>query len=186
MPTIFSHAIAVGVVGAGASRVLTPPVIALGALLAALPDLDVIAFRFGIAYGDVLGHRGLSHSLLVAAAAAALLAQVRRIGGHTPRRRAIVFLFLFGAIASHGLLDALTDGGLGVALFSPLDETRWFFPWRPIAVSPIGTRFFGARGLDVLRSEIVWVWMPALIVAGLLAALLSATRRDPDEPDRAA
>ena len=34
---------------------------------AVLPDADVIGFAFGIEYGDLLGHRGLSHSLLVAA-----------------------------------------------------------------------------------------------------------------------
>lgn len=31
----------------------------------------------------------------------------------------------------------LTDGGLGVAFFSPFDNKRYFLPWRPIRVSPI-------------------------------------------------
>jgi len=35
---------------------------------AVLPDADVIGFAFGIDYGDLPGHRGLSHSLLFAAA----------------------------------------------------------------------------------------------------------------------
>jgi inner membrane protein len=44
-----------------------------GAVCAALPDVDVLSFRFGIAYGDLLGHRGLTHSLLFAAGLAALV-----------------------------------------------------------------------------------------------------------------
>jgi inner membrane protein len=169
MPTIFSHAIAAGAVGGAAARVLTPRVVALGALLAALPDLDVIAFRVGIAYGDVLGHRGLSHSLVIAAIVAGALVLAPSVGGTTSHSRRRAFVFLFAAMASHGLLDALTDGGLGVALVSPFDTTRYFFPWRPIAVSPIGTGFFSARGLEVLRSEIVWVWLPSLAVAAAWA-----------------
>ena len=39
-------------------------------------------------------------------------------------------LYLFLSTASHGVLDALTDGGLGVAFFSPFDQTRYFFPFR--------------------------------------------------------
>ena len=30
----------------------------------------------------------------------------------------------------------------------------------PIAVSPIGARFFSARGVAVLWSELKWVWLP--------------------------
>jgi hypothetical protein len=30
--------------------------------------------------------------------------------------------------ASHGMLDAMTDGGLGVAFFAPFDNARYFFP----------------------------------------------------------
>jgi len=63
-------------------------------------------------------------------------------------------------------LDAMTDGGLGVAFFAPFDNHRYFFPWRPIRVSPIGAgRFFGKRGLAVLRSELLWIWIPAGILA---------------------
>jgi inner membrane protein len=49
----------------------------------------------------------------------------------------LVMFYLFAATVSHGLLDALTDGGLGVAFFSPFDTSRYFFPWRPISVCPM-------------------------------------------------
>jgi inner membrane protein len=63
------------------------------------------------------------------------------------------------------LLDALTNGGRGIAFFSPLTNERYFFPWRPIQVSPIGAGFFTARGLRVLVSESVWIWLPSAIIA---------------------
>ena len=76
-------------------------------------------------------------------------------------------------MATHGLLDAMTTGGLGVALLAPFNDTRYFFPWRPIAVSPIGVRpFFSARGVLVLANEAKWVGLPALGIA-----LLGTLRR---------
>jgi inner membrane protein len=91
--------------------------------------------------------------------------------------------YFFLITISHGCLDALTDGGLGVAFFAPLDQTRYFFPWRPIEVSPIGLDFFSARGLTVIESELLWIWIPALtiIVCALCGAWLmkrSASERN--------
>jgi inner membrane protein len=66
---------------------------------------------------------------------------------------------------SHGLLDAMTDGGLGVALLWPWTPQRIFFPWRPIPVAPIGLHLFSLRGLYVLGWEVLVflpVWMLAL------------------------
>ncbi|WP_460502464.1 metal-dependent hydrolase, partial [Hymenobacter agri] len=72
---------------------------------------------------------------------------------------------LFLATASHGLLDAMTTGGLGVAFFSPWHLERYFFPLRPIKVSPLSIRgFFGAKGLRVLASEAIWVGLPCLLL----------------------
>jgi inner membrane protein len=59
----------------------------------------------------------------------------------------------------------MTDGGLGIAFFAPFDNTRYFFPFHPIKVSPIGLSFFSARGLDVIWSELLWVCIPATIIA---------------------
>jgi inner membrane protein len=53
-----------------------------------------------------------------------------------------------------------------VAFFSPFSMTRYFLPWTPVRVAPIGLfRFFSIRGLTVFLSELVWIWIPA----GLLA-----------------
>jgi inner membrane protein len=81
------------------------------------------------------------------------------------------------ATFSHPLLDMLTDGGLGVALFAPLTNERYFFPWRPVEVSPIGVGFFSRRGLDVIFSEIIWIWIPALMIFLSATALRKISKR---------
>jgi inner membrane protein len=80
--------------------------------------------------------------------------------------------YLFLATASHGLLDAMTDGGLGVAFFSPFENSRYFLPWRPIVVAPISIRrFFSGRGVEVMKSELLWIWVPVIVVGSLLLVL---------------
>src|SRR5207248_3726895 len=125
-----------------------------------------IGFRFGIHYGDFWGHRGLTHSLLFAAllASTVMFVGFRRVAPGLTRLPMWVYFFL--ATASHGFLDAMTNGGLGVAFFSPFDNTRYFLPWQPIAVSPLSlTRFLSGRGLAVLQSELPWIWIPAGMIA---------------------
>jgi inner membrane protein len=179
LPSVVSHAIAALGLGACFYRPEVPRrVWALGALCAALPDADVIGFRFGIAYGDLWGHRGLSHSIPLAALVATAIVSLswrREIPGMSCRA---LWTFFFLATASHGLLDALTDGGLGVALLAPFDTTRYFFPARPIKVSPIGLRrFLSERGVAVLWSEVRWVWLPSALIAGLALAVRRRSSR---------
>lgn len=125
-----------------------------------LPDADVLAFALHIPYADAFGHRGASHSLLFAALMALLGA-----AAHRPLRADAVqaAAFLLVCTASHPLLDAMTSGGLGVALAWPWSETRWFSPWRPIRVSPFANGFFNSRGLSTLLSELRWVWLPLTV-----------------------
>jgi inner membrane protein len=134
-----------------------------------LPDIDVIGFRFGIHYGEVWGHRGITHSLLFAALSALVAGALLKFSGSD---RWSLILLLFVITASHGFLDAMTNGGLGVAFFSPFYTARYFLPWQPIQVSPISvTRFFSARGLSVLWSEIRVVWLPCLLLGTCLYIL---------------
>jgi len=144
-----------------------------------IPDVDVIGFRFGIHYGDFRGHRGFTHSLTFAALLATLVAAAI-VQFQTEVSRVSLFFYIFLATASHGLLDAMTNGGLGVAFFSPFDNSRYFLPWRPILVSPIGvTRFFSYRGLAVLKTEIIWIWLPSM----LAIAIVMLSRRHSGEAD---
>jgi inner membrane protein len=130
-----------------------------------LPDADVIAFAFGIPYGDMFGHRGFTHSLFFAGVIGAVVTWhlLRRPGADS--HRLTLFLWVTAVTMSHGLLDAMTDGGRGIAFFAPFSDQRYFFPWRPIQVSPIGVGFFSARGLRVLASEARWIWVPSAIIA---------------------
>jgi inner membrane protein len=136
-----------------------------GALCSVIPDLDVIGFRFGIRYDDFWGHRGFTHSLLFGALLASVVVLLGFSGEQSPLSRFALWMYFFLATASHGLLDAMTDGGLGVAFFSPFDNNRYFLPWRPIRVSPIAAgRFFTHRGLEVLQGELLWIWLPAALL----------------------
>jgi inner membrane protein len=149
---------------------------ALGAVLATLPDLDVIGFRLGVAYDAPLGHRGLTHSLIVALVFGSAIAWAIARRWDARGDRLLLAGYLVAALASHGLLDAMTTGGLGVALFAPIDNGRYFLPWRPIAVSPIGIRpFLTQRGIAVLSNEAIWVGIPSLCIA-LLGVWMSAAR----------
>jgi inner membrane protein len=166
VPTIFSHAIAAAAVAhAYPEQRLPPRFWVWTAVCSMLPDADVIGFAFGVRYADMLGHRGLSHSFVFAAVVGAIVAAL--YGNGTPRR-GLLAVYFATVTASHALLDALTDGGLGVALFAPFINERYFLPWRPIEVSPIGPNFFSARGASVLASELQWIWVPsAAVVAGI-------------------
>jgi inner membrane protein len=81
--------------------------------------------------------------------------------------------------ASHGALDALTTGGLGVAFLWPWSDQRFFAPraLRVIAVSPLGFRFVSARGAAALASELVWIWPPALALGLMLFGVRRARSR---------
>lgn len=178
MASAFSHAIAALSIGSCFYRPQTPKSVwAAGAVCAVLPDIDTVGFRFGIQYSDFCGHRGFTHSLVFAvllSGTATALLSTRTVAGI---RRSILFAYLFLATASHGVLDAMTNGGLGVAFFSPFDNRRYFLPWRPIRVSPISiSRFFSERGYAVLKSELLWIWIPALLFAGIVLASKQARR----------
>ena len=177
MPTVFSHAItgvAIGaVMVAGPSRAR---LWGLGALCAVLPDVDVVSFHLGLPYDHPLGHRGLSHSFAFAAGLASVMSALVRRAGPAGVSGPRLWTFFFLATASHGLLDAMTNGGLGIAFFAPFWKARYFLPWQPIAVSPISIdRFFSPWGLAVMQSELGWVWSPAAVV--FLVGLFLSRRR---------
>jgi len=135
-----------------------------------LPDADVLSFFFGWRYGDIFGHRGFSHSLFFAffLSLLVLFAGFKEIPKFSKPWWAL-WLFFFLLTSTHGLLDALTNGGLGVAFFSPFIETRYFLPWTPLVVSPLGWGgFFSPWGREVILSEIVWIWIPSLLLLALV------------------
>jgi len=121
--------------------------------LALLPDADMIGYSLGVDYGAPWGHRGATHSLAFAIVVGSIVGVLA--ARRAPHRNATVALLGCAVLASHGLLDTLTDGGLGCALLWPFDLTRYFAPWQPILVAPFGLGFFTTYGVIVALSESV-------------------------------
>src|SRR5919197_708486 len=168
MPSIISHpAVPLALAAVLPPEMRSLSVVGLGIACSVVPDLDVVGFRFGVPYGHLIGHRGLSHSILFAAWLSAALTWALPWGVQSMSvSYTALFGYLFLSTVSHGFLDALTNGGLGVAFFAPVHSARYFLPWRPIRVSPITlSGFFSTRGVRVLASELQWVWLPAAGVA---------------------
>lgn len=163
MASAFSHALVAFAIGRSQQWNVEPQRFwTLTVVCCVLPDLDVLAFVLGIPYDHVLGHRGLTHSLLFAVVIGVGVVRLSfpEIGLRSMQGRKLVTHFSL-VTASHGFLDALTDGGLGVAFFAPFENDRYFLPWTPVKVSPIGiASFFSEWGLQVLLSEGIWIGVP--------------------------
>jgi inner membrane protein len=182
MASAFGHAFSALAIGAGFNTKLTNwKFWILGMACSVLPDADVITFKFGIAYGSFWGHRGFSHSFFFAFIIGLLATAIFYRKRVSIKERILLFTYFFMCTASHSILDAMTNGGLGVAFFSPFENSRYFFPWRPIQVSPLSVdSFFGERGQRVILSELIWVGIPGLILifsARLIRKLLSTPHK---------
>lgn len=146
-----------------------------------VPDVDHSFYRsgpdfkawamFGTMPQPLLFHRGLMHSFFFAAllglACAALLRPDWKREGWK------LALLLAAITASHGLLDALTNGDLGIAFLAPFSRKRFLAPWRPLPlVEPWDC--LSRRGLRGLLAELVLVCLPcwaAIRVFGRTAPL---------------
>jgi len=131
------------------------------AALSFLPDADVIGFGLGVRYEDPWGHRGATHSLAFSVALGAAIGVLAPWFGQPALRTGLMATLV---VVSHGLLDTLTDGGLGCALFWPFDLTRYFASWRPLPVSPIGLGYLSPYGLYVATVEVT-LFAPLLLYA---------------------
>ena len=169
MPTIITHSVVA--VSAGVSTTFLNRSLKfwiLSIVCSSLPDADVIGYHWlYIPSYHFLGHRGFFHSPFFAAILSFLFVSVfYRKDGMFSKQWWKYFLYFFILTASHGIFDALTNGGNGIALLSPLTNERYFFPWTPIEVSPLSiNRFLSPRGMTVLLSEMLWIWLPVILIA---------------------
>ena len=170
MPTIVTHAAVPLCLGLGLGcRVIPPRLLLAGGAIAMLPDADVLAFKLGVAYGHVFGHRGVTHSLLFAFALPTLAMLFHR---QFRASAATVWSFLLVSLLSHSLLDSLTTGGKGVGWLWPWRDERFFAPWQVIRVAPFKLEaYLTARGEAVILSEVYWVWLPGVVVMLVLILL---------------
>jgi inner membrane protein len=177
MPSLLGHAAAGLALNAAVTDGRAPRrTWALAAACAMAPDLDWFTAFLHLPYGHCLTHRGATHSL----AAAALIASAAMLLSLRPHlRNPRLWLCLFAAAFSHGLLDACTLGGVGVAAFLPFSGERYVCVWQPIRVSPIPlSGRLWIRFLGALWTEAVWIGLPAiLLVTGTRAARLRAAGR---------
>lgn len=161
MASVFGHSLAAIALGKTFRKSLQKPKFwILGILCSIAPDADVLGFKYGIAYESFWGHRGFTHSFVFALLFGFAIAYL-----FYRSHRNMLGLYFALCTASHAILDAMTSGGRGVAFFSPIDNARYFLPWRPIKVSPIGAkRFFSEWGLEVIKSELLWIGIPFLVL----------------------
>ncbi|MFD2822091.1 metal-dependent hydrolase [Lacinutrix iliipiscaria] len=160
MASIFGHGLVAYTISKIGDRTSNKWLIFLAISSAVLPDLDVITFSFGIDYLHPLGHRGFTHSILFAMLWSVILAFI-----FGKNRKGIYFTILFLSTLSHGFLDAMTTGGKGVGFFIPFENSRYFFPWRLIKVSPLGIQeFFSEWGIRVILSELKYIAIPCFII----------------------
>jgi inner membrane protein len=145
--------------------------------LSLLPDADVFGFRLGVRYEEPWGHRGATHSLVFARGVACVALIIAKAARLPAVRTALIALVV---VASHALLDTLTDGGLGCALLWPFSDERFFAPWTPLPVAPIGRAFVSAEGVRVAAVEIVM--LAPLLAYALWPALMR--RRATTRPGR--
>lgn len=177
MASAFGHAVAAFTASRFFPTVLNQKRILFLAIASSImPDIDVLAFKYGVPYEHMLGHRGITHSIFFAVLWSAILVFTFHASS-IKKDKWLLFSLYFLATVSHAFLDAITTGGMGVAFFAPFDNDRYFFPWRLIKVSPISaSRFFSEWGLKVLASEAKYIGLPCLLISGV-AYIVNYTKK---------
>ena len=130
------------------------------------PNLDGLTHHFfGVGVNSIYGHRGLSHSFVIAVAVGPFVACFHRMMRVEYVR---AFVVIGAAVASHGLLDMMTDGGTAVAYWWPMSSARYFADWRPIHNVAIHRHNYLGVGIIRLLSEIRQVVVPMMLAAILV------------------
>ena len=130
------------------------------AALAVAPDLDLISGAFGVPPDTPLSHRGITHSLTFAVAVATLAAFGARRWG----RGAMVGGMTLGALASHGILDTLSQLGAGPMLLWPFTTQSYGFIWRPIPGVLSSSDYLTLQALPTLATETL-IFLPLIVYA---------------------
>ncbi len=166
--------------GALAARVVVPnsfcagaraPVLVVGAIAGALPDIDVLFSVGGDFYDQLITHRGITHSLFFAPVIGPLLGwlvwRYRSARTDEPERGALGWWMLACTVAlwSHPLLDVLTP--YGTQLLLPFSDARFAVFAMPI-IDPVYTVALCVGVWAALRLR------AARLVAGVVLLVSSA------------
>ena len=172
MATFLVHA-ALPIVAKRAFRVrdgLDRRVLVASVIAACAPDLDVATLALEVPESSPWSHRGVAHSLALAAvfALAAGLVAFRRLDVGS-REWFRVVAFVAGAGASHGIVDAMTAAESGVALFAPFSDARVLFPWKLLPSPKLGLEeYLGFWGVLTIANELLFAIVPVMIVVAFL------------------
>lgn len=176
MPLPLTHAL---VPLAGAIAISGRPVpwrlILVAGAAAIIPDIDSLSHHFlGVADNSIYSHRGIAHSLFTALAVGALAAAFHR---SLQVRYLTAAVVISAAMASHGLLDMMTDGGRPVAYLWPLSSARLFADWRPLHGVEVDRSHFISWSMLRLASEFRQVIAPMMLAAIAFRAARRLNRR---------
>ena len=149
------------------------------AAVSLVADADFGLVALGVPKDSIWGHRGVSHSLLLAAAAGLVSAWVARRWGQKPLSWGTMG---FAVYTSHLVFDCLNVGSLGVPWFWPVSWTNYTIPWAPIPSVRTASEFLTPAGVPVLAAEVVLFapfWIYALVLRRRAAAPGAAQRAAP-------
>jgi inner membrane protein len=144
-----------------------PPVtIITFAALALAPDLDLVTSLWGVPPNTPFAHRGITHSLSFALAVAGLVALLYR--GSTGRK-VLAGGIALAALASHGVLDTMSQLGNGPMLLWPFSAQSYEFIWRPIPGVLNAAHYLTVQAIPTLIVETL-IFLPLILFT--LATLL--------------
>ena len=132
--------------------------VAAAACMATVPDADLALRAFGVPAGDQSwAHRGASHALVMGPAVS-MVAWLLGVGV----RDAICYGL---AVASHGLVDTLSESERGVALLWPVQVRRFTGRYRPVLAHPKDVPWFDWRPWVPVLGREALVFSPAIVLA---------------------
>jgi inner membrane protein len=135
-----------------ARRPIPWKLVIVAAIAAAVPDLDGLSKHFlHVPEGSIYSHRGALHSLFVALAAGLIAALFHRRLEVRPLTAGVI---VSAAMASHGILDMMTDSGQAVAYLWPVSSVRLFADWRPIHSGAVHLPHMAIHNLAQLAFEL--------------------------------
>ena len=164
MPMTTTHALLpVAIAIAVARRPIPWRLVIVAAVAAAAPDVDgLFKYVWHQSPSSIYAHRGAAHSLFVALAAGLLAAVFHKQLKVTSLVAGVV---ISAAMASHGLLDMMTDSGQPVAYLWPVSSLRLFADWRPIHSGPVHLSHLVSNGFTRLRSDVLQLIIPMFVIA---------------------
>jgi len=146
-----------------ARRPIPWKLVVAAAIAAAAPDVDTVTkFIVHLPPMSIYSHRGAAHSLFVALAAGLFASLFHRFLGVRPLTAGVV---IAASMASHGIIDMMTNAGLPVAYLWPLSSARLWADWRPLQSAEVHRVHFIWNVLVRLRIEVVQIIIPMFAAA---------------------